>query len=214
VGDSDRLEVGDYVLAIGDPFQIGQTVTSGIVSGLHRSKIGIERYEDFIQTDAAIYPGNSGGALVDLLGDLIGINTAFIGTNRSGPVIGLAIPINMARGVADQIVEYGEVRRGNIGLTIHDPTSRPIGELKRSTLQPRAVITRVDPESPAARAGLKPGDLVTELGGAPMRDAYDLRNRLGLLRVGEVAAITVVRNGETITFRPTVAVRQRGGTSK
>jgi serine protease DegQ len=214
VGDSDRLEVGDYVLAIGDPFQIGQTVTSGIVSGLHRSKIGIERYEDFIQTDAAIYPGNSGGALVDLLGDLIGINTAFIGTNRSGPVIGLAIPINMARGVADQIVEYGEVRRGNIGLTIHDPTSRPIGELKRSTPQPRAVITRVDPESPAARAGLKPGDLVTELGGAPMRDAYDLRNRLGLLRVGEVAAITVVRNGETITFRPTVAVRQRGGTSK
>jgi serine protease Do/serine protease DegQ len=213
LGDSDRLEVGDFVLAVGDPFQIGQTVTSGIVSGLHRSKIGIERYEDFIQTDAAIYPGNSGGALVDLLGDLIGINTAFIGTNRSTPVIGLAIPINMARGVADQIVEYGEVRRGNIGLRFDDPTPGLIGELKRSTPQPRAVITRVDPESPAARAGLKPGDLVTELGGAPMRDASDLHNRLGLLRVGEVAAITVVRDGETITLRA-VAVRQRGAASK
>jgi len=115
IGNSDRLEVGDFVLAIGNPFLIGQTVTSGIVSALHRNKLGIEQYEDFIQTDAAIYPGNSGGALVNLRGELIGMNTAFLGAGTN-PGMGFAIPINMARAIADQIIRYGEVQRGKPGI--------------------------------------------------------------------------------------------------
>jgi serine protease DegQ len=110
--DSDRVEVGDFVLAIGNPFMIGQTVTAGIVGGLHRSNIGIEAREDFIQTDAAIYPGNSGGALINLRGELVGINTAFIGASNSNSGVGFAIPANMARNIVDQILEFGEVRRG------------------------------------------------------------------------------------------------------
>jgi S1-C subfamily serine protease len=111
IGNSDRLEVGDFVLAIGNPFQIGQTVSSGIVSALHRNNLGIEQYEDFIQTDAAIYPGNSGGALVNLRGELIGINTGFLGAGTN-PGMGFAIPINLVRAIADQIIRYGDVRRG------------------------------------------------------------------------------------------------------
>ena len=116
IGDSDRLEVGDFVLAIGNPFQIGQTVTSGIVSALHRNNLGIEQYEDFIQTDAAIYPGNSGGALVNLHGELIGISTAFLGVGNTNPGMGLAIPVNTVRSIADQILKYGEVRRDRSGI--------------------------------------------------------------------------------------------------
>jgi len=111
IGNSDLVEVGDFVLAIGNPFQIGQTVTSGIVSALHRNNVGIERYEDFIQTDAAIYPGNSGGPLINLRGELIGINTAFVSAGNTHSGMGFAIPINMARSIAAQIVKYGEVRR-------------------------------------------------------------------------------------------------------
>jgi serine protease DegQ len=116
MGNSDQLEVGDFVLAIGSPFLIGQTVTSGIVSALHRNKLGIEQYEDFIQTDAAIYPGNSGGALVNLRGELIGINTAFLGAANTNPGMGFAIPINIVRSIADQIMKYGEVRNRNPGV--------------------------------------------------------------------------------------------------
>jgi S1-C subfamily serine protease len=115
IGNSDQLEVGDFVLAIGNPFLIGQTVTSGIVSALHRNKLGIEQYEDFIQTDAAIYPGNSGGALVNLRGELIGINTAFIGAGTN-PGMGFAIPINMVRAIADQIIRYGDIHRARSGM--------------------------------------------------------------------------------------------------
>jgi S1-C subfamily serine protease len=116
IGNSDRLEVGDFVLAIGNPFMIGQTVTSGIVSALHRNKLGIEKYEDFIQTDAAIYPGNSGGALVNLRGELIGINTAFLGAGNTNPGMGFAIPINMVRAIADQIIRYGDANHGKPGI--------------------------------------------------------------------------------------------------
>jgi S1-C subfamily serine protease len=115
LGNSDQLEVGDFVLALGNPFQIGQTVTSGIVSGLHRNNVGIEQHEDFIQTDAAIYPGHSGGPLINLRGELIGINTAFIGAGNTNSGMGFAIPINLARSIAEQIVKYGEVRRGRSG---------------------------------------------------------------------------------------------------
>jgi len=116
IGNSDELQVGDFVLAIGNPFQIGQTVTSGIVSALHRNKLGIGQYEDFIQTDASIYPGNSGGALVNLRGELVGINTAFVAAGNTNPGMGFAIPINMVRSIADQIMKYGEVRRTKSGL--------------------------------------------------------------------------------------------------
>ena len=217
LGDSDQLEVGDFVLAIGNPLQLGQTVTSGIVSGLHRNNVGIERYEDFIQTDAAIYPGNSGGALVSLRGELIGINTAFVGSSNANPGAGFAIPINMARNVADQILEFGEVRRGSLGITIDDATPSVLRELKlpvSSAAAPiGAMIVKVDSSSAGARAGLKSGDLVTELGKTAIRDSADLRIRMALLRVGEVAELTVMRDGKPMTIRATIAPGsdQRGG---
>jgi S1-C subfamily serine protease len=208
LGDSDQLEVGDFVLAIGNPLQLGQTVTSGIVSGLRRNNVGIERYEDFIQTDAAIYPGNSGGALVSLRGELIGINTAFVGSSNANPGVGFAIPINMARNVADQILEFGEVRRGSLGITIDDATPSVLRELKLpvSAAAPTgAMIVKVDGGSAGARAGLKSGDLVTELGKTAIRDSADLRIRMALLRVGEVAELTVMRDGKPMTIRATIA---------
>ena len=129
-GDSDRLEVGDFVFAVGNPLQIGQTVTAGIVSGLHRANVGIGPYEDFIQTDAAIYPGNSGGALVDLRGDLVGINTAFVGRARPIPAWALPFPINMARALADQMLEFGDIRRGALGFTYRRSDPSVFRELK------------------------------------------------------------------------------------
>src|SRR5215471_13183382 len=209
VGDSDQVEVGDFVLAIGNPFLIGQTVTSGIVSGLNRTNVGIEQYENFIQTDAAIYPGNSGGALVNLRGDLIGINTAFIGATNSNPGMGFAIPINMARVVADRIVETGDVRRGKLGITFEDPTPALVREFKFSVAPTTPIITKVDPGSPADAAGLKAGDVVTDLAGTPLRDTSQLRSRLGLLWVGESAELTVIRNGKPTVIRATIADPQR-----
>jgi serine protease DegQ len=209
MGDSDRLEVGDFVLAIGNPLQLGQTVTSGIVSGLRRNNVGIEQYEDFIQTDAAIYPGNSGGALVNLNGDLVGINTAFVGASNTNPGVGFAIPINMARNVADQILEFGEIRRGSLGITIDDPTPSVFHELKMQVSTAAApvgaVIVKVDGGSAGARAGLKSGDVVTDVGKAAIRDSADLRNRMALLRVGEVAELSVMRDGKPVSIRATIA---------
>jgi S1-C subfamily serine protease len=144
IGDSDGLEVGDFVLAIGNPYQIGQTVTSGIISGLHRTNVGIEEYEDFIQTDAAIYPGNSGGALVNLDGELIGINTAFIGATSTNPGMGFAIPINMVRFIADQLVKFGEVRRGRLGIAFGKATSAPIHSMKLSASSTRPGVAKVE----------------------------------------------------------------------
>ena len=213
-GDSRQLEVGDFVLAIGHPANIGQSVTSGIVSGLHRSNIGIEEFENFIQTDAAIYPGNSGGALVNLQGDLVGINTAFIGATSSNPGMGLAIPVNMARIVVDQIMEAGEIRRGTLGITIDDPTPDAIRELKISAPRGCAVIVKVDPRSPGARAGLKSGDIVTEIGNRPVRDSVFLRNRLALLRVGDVAELAVLRDGKPLKIQATVAERDQRGRAR
>ncbi len=169
-GDSRQLEVGDFVLAIGYPANIGQSVTSGIVSGLHRTNVGVEQFENFIQTDAAIYPGNSGGALVDLQGDLVGINTAFIGATSTNPGMGFAISVNTARIIADQIIEFGDVRRGTLGITTDDPSPDAPREAGATEPLAGAVIVKVAPGSPAARAGLKPGDLVTELGGRQVID--------------------------------------------
>jgi serine protease DegQ len=163
IGNSDQLEVGDFVLAIGNPFQIGQTVTSGIVSGLHRSKLGFGQYEDFIQTDAAIYPGNSGGALVNLRGELVGINTAFLGAGNTNPGMGFAIPINIARSIADQIMKYGEVRR-SLGSRLinqlphsilyqNDDAARRLEAPARQRLLHSAGVEPADTGSPACRGG-------------------------------------------------------------
>jgi S1-C subfamily serine protease len=207
-GDSDRLEVGDFVFAIGNPQRIGQTVTAGIVSGLHRANVGLGPYEDFIQTDAAIYPGNSGGALVDLRGDLVGINTAFMAVGKNNPGMSFAIPINMARALVDQMLEFGDIRRGALGFTYDDFTSA------RSRDLAGAVVRAVDPRSAAERAGLKPGDLVTELDGTPVRDAADLHIRLALLRTGEVAEFAVSRPGGTLTVRAEMAEREPAARSR
>jgi S1-C subfamily serine protease len=206
-GDSRQLEVGDFVLAIGYPANIGQSVTSGIVSGLHRTNVGVEQFENFIQTDAAIYPGNSGGALVDLQGDLVGINTAFIGATGTNPGMGFAIPVNMARIIADQIIEFGDVRRGTLGITTDDRSPDAAREAGFTEPPGGAVIVKVAPGSPAARAGLKPGDLVTGLGDRPVTDSQFLRRRLALLRVGEVADLTVRRDGKSSNVKLAVADR-------
>jgi len=201
--------VGDFVLAIGNPFLIGQTVTSGIVSGLNRTNVGLEQYENFIQTDAAIYPGNSGGALVNLRGDLIGINTAFVGATNSNPGMGFAIPINMARVVTDRIVETGDVRRGKLGITFEDPTPALVREFKFAAVPSTPIITKVDAGSAADLAGLKVGDVVTDLAGMPVRDMSQLRIRLGLLWLGDAAELTVIRNGKQAVIRATITDPQR-----
>jgi S1-C subfamily serine protease len=212
IGDSDRVEVGDFVLAIGNPFLIGQTVTSGIVSGLHRTNVGLEEYENFIQTDAAIYPGNSGGALVNLRGDLIGINTAFIGATNSNPGMGFAIPINMVRIVADRILETGDVRRGKLGITFEDSSPALLREFKFAAAPSSPIITKIDPGSPADRAGLKTGDVIAELAGTPVRDTSELRSRLGLFWIGDTAELTVMRDGKPTVIRATIADQQRSKT--
>src|SRR5712672_3505266 len=204
IGNSDQIEVGDFVLAIGNPFLIGQTVTSGIVSGLNRTNVGLQQYENFIQTDAAIYPGNSGGALVNLRGDLIGINTVFIGATNSNPGMGFAIPINTVRFIADQLLKYGEVRRGRLGITFNEPTPALIRSLKLSASTTSPVIVKIDKGSPAEGAGLRAGDIVSELARISVRDTVDLHNRIGLLSVGDVADLTVVRSGKPMVFHATI----------
>ncbi|MCH7888933.1 MAG: DegQ family serine endoprotease [Proteobacteria bacterium] len=194
IGDSDALEVGDFVIAIGNPFGIGQTVTSGIVSALRRSGLGIEGFEDFIQTDASINPGNSGGALVTLRGDLIGINTAIIGPSGGNVGIGFAIPINMARRVMAQLIAHGEMRRGRLGVSTQDLTPDLAAALG-SDLDLGAVITQVAPRSSAAKAGLKAGDIVIAVDGEQVRSAADMRNKVGLSRVGKTIELTVLRDG-------------------
>ena len=213
-GDSDRLQVGDFALAIGNPFGLGQTVTSGIISALGRSNLGIEGYEDFIQTDASINPGNSGGPLVDLQGRVVGINTAILAPGGGNIGIGFAVPINMARQVMDQLISYGEIKRGRIGVAIQDLTPDLAQALGTRQTQ-GAVIARVEPGSPAERAGLRTNDLVVAINGAPMRSGTELRNRVGLSRIGDEVELTVERGGteRSVTVRveraTTTAQRQQ-----
>jgi Do/DeqQ family serine protease len=219
IGDSDRLQVGDFVLAIGNPFGLGQTVTSGIISALGRSGLGIEGYEDFIQTDASINPGNSGGPLVDLQGRVVGINTAILAPGGGNVGIGFAVPINMARQVMDQLVNYGEIKRGRIGVAIQDLTPDLAQALGTKHTQ-GAVIARVDPGSPAERAGLRTNDLVVAINGAPMHSGIELRNRVGLSRIGDEVELTLERGGaeRNVTVRiekaTTTAQRQRPSQSQ
>ena len=199
-GDSDAMNVGDFVVAIGNPFGIGQTVTSGIVSALGRTGLGIEGYEDFIQTDASINPGNSGGALVNLAGQLIGINTAIIGPSGSSAGIGFAVPSNMVRSVMEQIIRYGEVRRGRVGIVTQD-LSYDLARALGAGSTRGAVVVKVEPDSPAHKAGLKPGDIVTTVDGKPVRSSADLRNRMGLIPVGKHVALGVQREGRPLALR-------------
>lgn len=194
--NSDKLRVGDFAVAIGNPFGLGQTVTSGIISALGRSGLGIEGYEDFIQTDASINPGNSGGALVNLRGELIGINTAILSPGGGGNVgIGFAIPVNMAKEVMDQLIEYGEVKRGRLGVHIQDLTPDLAGAFGISKRE-GAVISQIIDGSPADKAGLKAGDVITSVNTKPVQDSTDLRNYIGLLRVGQKVNLGIIRGGK------------------
>ena len=203
-GDSDAMNVGDFVVAIGNPFGIGQTVTSGIVSALGRTGLGIEGYEDFIQTDASINPGNSGGALVNLAGELIGINTAIIGPSGSSAGIGFAVPSNMVRTVMQQIIRFGEVRRGRVGVVTQDMTHELAQSLAAGSAD-GAVVVKIEPGSPAEKAGLKPRDIVTSVNGRPVRGSADMRNRMGLIPVGEDVELRVQRGGRPVTLRLRIA---------
>jgi len=194
IGDSDRLQVGDFVLAVGNPFGLGQTVTSGIVSALGRSGLGIEGYEDFIQTDASINPGNSGGPLVNLLGQVVGINTAILAPGGGNIGIGFAVPVNMARRVMDEIVRYGEVKRGRIGVAIQDLTPE-LAQAMNTKQTNGAVIARVESGSAAEQAGLHSGDLVVAVNGTVVRSGTQLRNMIGLSRIGDQVTLTVDRRG-------------------
>jgi Do/DeqQ family serine protease len=200
LGNSDQLEVGDYVVAIGNPFGIGQTVTSGIVSALGRSGLRIQGYEDFIQTDAPINPGNSGGALVNLRGELAGINTAIIGPSGGNVGIGFAVPVNMARAVMEQLLAYGEVRRGRLGIAIQDLTP-DLRDALRVPAKQGAVVTRVDPKSPAEAAGLKSGDVIVAVDGRAIESSGALRNAVGLVPIGQTIALVVYRGADKLEFR-------------
>jgi Do/DeqQ family serine protease len=210
-GDSDQLSVGDYVIAVGNPFGIGQTVTSGIVSALGRSGLSPEGYEDFIQTDASINPGNSGGALVNLRGELVGINTAIIGPAGGNVGIGFAVPGNMARSVLTQIVRFGEVRRGRLGIEMLDLNSQIAKKLGVASLD-GVVIAAVQAGSAAEKAGLRERDIVLAMNGRPVQSAAELRARLGLTAIGEEVELRVARGGETRTIKVRIAAVQQVGT--
>ena len=200
-GDSDALQVGDFVVAIGNPFGLGQTATSGIVSALGRSGLNVEGYEHFIQTDASINPGNSGGALVNLKGELIGINTAILGPANVG--IGFAVPSVLASAVMDQLIRFGEVKRGRLGIGMGPSVGGTEG----------ALIAEVEPNSPAATAGLRKGDVVTALNGHPVRGPAELRARLGVVPVGETVELKVQRGKETPVLKARIGEIQRQATA-
>ncbi len=203
MGDTTTMRVGDYVVAVGNPFGLGQTVTSGIVSALGRSSLGIEGYEDFIQTDASINPGNSGGALVNLKGELIGINTAIIGPTGGNVGVGFAVPTTMVKSVMNQLIAYGEVRRGQIGVQIADLTPELAKNLGIDRVE-GALINSVVKGSPAEGAGLKAGDIAIELDGKPLKGSADLRNRIGMMTLGTTVNVSVLREGAKKDFKLTI----------
>src|SRR6266478_2124517 len=195
LGDSAHLEVGDFVVAIGNPFGLQHTVTAGIVSALGRSGINPEGYEDFIQTDDSINPGNSGGALVNLRGELVGINSAILSRSGGNIGIGFAIPVNMAKGVMDQLIKYGQVKRGVLGVNIYNVTP-DIAKEFGLTESSGALVAGVAPGSAADHAGVKTGDIITSINGVSMKDAGELRNTIGMLRVGDKVEIGLLRDGK------------------
>jgi serine protease Do/serine protease DegQ len=209
IGDSSKAEVGDFVLAIGNPFGLQHTVTYGIVSALGRSGINPDGYEDFIQTDASINPGNSGGALVNLHGELIGINSAILSRSGGNIGIGFAIPSNMVRSVMDQLVKYGEVKRGILGVNIQTVSPELADKLGQSDLT-GAFVQQVVEGSSADKAGVKAGDVITSVNGQAVKSSSELRNRIGLMRIGESVDLGVVRDGKPRHLTAVVQARNGG----
>ncbi|MDQ6629457.1 MAG: trypsin-like peptidase domain-containing protein [Pseudomonadota bacterium] len=207
-GDVDRLEVGDIVLAIGNPFGVGQTVTSGIVSALGRNSLGINIFENFIQTDAAINPGNSGGALVDVNGNLLGINTAIYSRSGGSLGIGFAIPVSTARQVMDGLIKDGQVTRGWIGVEPRDLTPEIARTLDLSVTQ-GVLITGVVQAGPASVGGLRPGDVVLKIAGTPVTTTPQLLNAVAALKPREAATISVRRGDNALDVKVVVAQRPR-----
>ncbi|MGA2399880.1 MAG: Do family serine endopeptidase [Steroidobacteraceae bacterium] len=207
LGDSSRLEVGDYVVAIGNPFGLQHTVTAGIVSALGRTGINPDGYEDFIQTDASINPGNSGGALVNLRGELVGINSAILSGSGGNIGIGFAIPVNMAKGVMDQLIKYGQVKRGVLGVNIYDVTPDVAKEFGLPADASGALVAGVSQGSAAEHAGVKTGDIIVSINGAPMKNAAELKNSIGMLRVGDQVEIGLLRDGKSLKVTALVSER-------
>ncbi len=195
LGDSSKLDVGDYVVAIGNPFGLQHTVTSGIVSALGRSGINPENFEDFIQTDASINMGNSGGALVNLKGELVGINTAIVSRTGDNSGIGFAIPVNMVKTVYEQLLKFGAVKRGLLGVNIYTVTPDDAQAFGTANIH-GAVVSQVFEGSAAETAGIKTGDIVTAVNGQAVKSAADLRNIIGLLRAGEQVEVSLLRDGK------------------
>ncbi len=206
LADSDDLRVGDFAIAVGNPFGLGQTVTSGIISALGRSGLNIENFENFIQTDAAINSGNSGGALVNLKGELIGINTAILGPNGGNVGIGFAIPSNMVQNLSAQILEFGEVRRGVLGV-IGGELTPELAEAMGYSSQHGAFINQVMAESAASDAGLMAGDIITKVNGKSIRTFAELRAKIATLGAGKEVKITAFRDGEFKDFN--VVLKER-----
>jgi serine protease Do len=201
--DSDKIEVGDVALAIGNPFGVGQTVTMGIVSAIGRGGMGIEDYEDFIQTDAAINPGNSGGALVDTEGRLIGINTAILSRTGGNQGVGFAVPVNLARSVMEQLISHGKVERGLLGVFLQTLTP----ELAKEFHAPDtggALVSEVMPGSAAEKAGLQQGDVIVALDGKPVSDSRNLKLAIGRLGPGKKVNLKVLRDGKEKNFAVTL----------
>ncbi|HUI63064.1 MAG TPA: DegQ family serine endoprotease [Steroidobacteraceae bacterium] len=204
LGDSAKVEVGDFVVAIGNPFGLQHTVTSGIISGLSRSGINPDGYEDFIQTDASINPGNSGGALVNLRGELIGINTAILSRSGGNIGIGFAIPVNMAHSVMDQLIRYGSVKRGLLGVSMYTVTPDIAQSLGLANAQ-GALVSQVVDGSPAEKAGIHTGDVITSVNGQLVKSNGELRNAIGLMRVGDKVEIGLVREGKPLRVTAVIA---------
>jgi Do/DeqQ family serine protease len=208
LGDSAKLEVGDYVVAIGNPFGLQHTVTAGIVSALGRSGINPEAggYEDFIQTDASINPGNSGGALVNLRGELVGINSAILSRSGGNIGIGFAIPVNMVKSVMDQLIKFGEVKRGVLGVQLYSVTP-DIAKEFGLTETTGALVAGVSKGSSAERAGIKTGDIIISLNGTTMKSSGELRNAIGMLHVGDKVEIGLLRDGKPHKVSALIAER-------
>jgi serine protease Do len=198
IGNSNEAKVGDVVAAIGNPFALSQTATAGIISAVGRTTLGIENYENFIQTDASINPGNSGGALVNMDGQLIGINTAILAPDRGSIGIGFAIPSNMAKSVMQQLIEYGNVRRGMLGIAAQDITPDLASAFNLSAAT-GAAVAQVVPNSPAEKAGLQVGDIITSVNGTDIKNANDVVNTVGFMRVDSKANISILRNNKKMT---------------
>ena len=208
LGNSDSLQVGDQVLAIGNPFGVGQTVTSGIVSALGRNQLGINTFENFIQTDAAINPGNSGGALVDTQGNLLGINTAIYSRSGGSMGIGFAIPVSTAKQVLESIVKDGQVTRGWIGVEPND-LSAELAETFEVKTKEGVIITGVLQNGPAAKAGIRPGDVIVAIGGKPVTNVTQLLASVSALKPGTATAFSIERKNKAVSMEVTPGLRPK-----